>query len=174
MSPNEFERRAVSRLAYNMMTWWEKLQTESLREPSLSTASIPRLAFESIRLEGHHPTTVLAIFLRDIVRCQYLFGWRCRFWGSLEDWIADGSEQGRRLRADPEAYGSFVWLEFLESIDIHEPELPPSEQCRHDGVTWLRTRMSPSSDVGPDEGNQAPWRGPTAGSSLEPSQVTPA
>lgn len=163
--PDEFERRALTRLAFYMMIGRESSVLPSLRVPIMSTASIPGLAFESLRLQGRYPDTRLAIYFRDVTRCQYLFGWRRRFWWELEDWRARGSEEGTRMRSRPEGYGDHIWLEFFEDFDIWDPILPPSEICIPDGVTWMYYRgRAPDFEL--DQELSAPWLGPSLDSSL--------
>lgn len=148
MQPDEFERQSVKQLAFRLLTWWEQMQYTALREKTHSTASLPGLAFESVRLEGHYPDTLLVIYFRDVTRPEFLFGWVFRFWA-----YQDHSSTGH---AEAEKYGEHVFMEFFEGLDITEPNLPPPEECSSSAVTWIRADL----EIDPANRPEAPWLGP--------------
>ena len=137
-------------ITYRLLTTWETHQVIRLREQTHSTASLPGLAFESVRLEGTHPASILAIYFRDVRRCNILFGWGRHFWRHESQW----------REKCPEAYADYLWTEFFEDLDIMDPELPPTEQCDLAGVTWL---ASTDDKLGREECPRTPWLGITGG-----------
>lgn len=149
MRPDEFERLAVKQLSFRLLTWWEQMQYTALREKTHSTASLPGLAFESIRMEGHHPETALVIYFREVTRPEFLFGWIFRFW-------AYHDQTEKMAQADAEKYGDHIFMEFFEGLDITEPSLPPSEDCSPTGVTWIPADLK----IDLADRSEAPWLGP--------------